>query len=96
MFQALLPADGCRPPKHVAVISLYIYIYTLYVQIVGLSNKKCDEGNCKEAILWGVAMNTVQCYHRPFVHLHLHMFDHYGLPSTSLSGECAVAIRAVE
>jgi hypothetical protein len=71
MFQVLLPADGGRSPKHVAVKMVYFYMYFL-LAYVGFSNRKCDKGNGKVEIC-GVGMDTVQYYCCPFVHLHLLM-----------------------
>jgi hypothetical protein len=68
----LLPADGGRPPKHVAVKIVYFYILYFVIAYVGLSNRKSDKGNGKIEVCY-LGMNTVQYYNCPFVHFHLLM-----------------------
>lgn len=45
ILYALLPEDGGRPPKHVAVKICIFVIYTLYAQVFGVNDKKHNECN---------------------------------------------------
>jgi hypothetical protein len=55
MFYVLLPENGGGPWKHVGM-SLHLFMCTLYVQIVGVYNKKHiifhEMNNVKELILY--------------------------------------------
>jgi len=57
----MLHADGCRPPKHIAVKTTFLCTVYCVLADVGLRNGKCDDGNGREEICV-VVMNTVQYY----------------------------------